>query len=149
MLGFILLGYEDENKACGAIIVCSAHAFFLDLWINSFLDDYRVDHWAYNTGKVSALWLLDEWVGISYYNSSSVCLFVPCVLWGPFTDLRQTWWVYVGGPPICPWGVRFRKGQGVDGSTGHFRFPLYYVCASLTPHAATVPSALLWSSSRV
>ena len=86
---------------------------------------------------------------ISYYNSSSVCLFVPYVLQGPLTDLRQTWWVYVGGPPICPWGVRFRKGQGVDGSTGHFCFPLYYICASLTPHAATAPSALLWSSSRV
>ena len=74
-------------------------------------------------------------------NSSSVCLFVPCVLRGPLTDLRQTWWVYVGGPPICPWGVLFRKGQRVDGSTGHFRFPLYYICASLTPHAATAPFA--------
>ena len=76
----------------------------------------------------------------SYYNSSSVCLcvclFVPYILRGPLTDLRQTWWVYVGGPPICPWGVLFRKGQRLDGSTGHFRFPLYYICASLTPHAA-------------
>ena len=78
---------------------------------------------------------------ISYYNSSSVCLFVPCFLRGPLTDLRQTCWVYVGGPPICPWGVLFRKGQRVDGSTGHFRFPLYYICASLTPHAATAPFA--------
>ena len=32
----------------------------------------------------------------SYYNSSSVCLFVPYFLRGPLTDLRQTWWVYVG-----------------------------------------------------
>ena len=31
-----------------------------------------------------------------------VCLFVPYLLRGPLTDLRQTWWVYVGGPPICP-----------------------------------------------
>ena len=31
-----------------------------------------------------------------------VCLFIPYVLRGPLTDLRQTWWVYVGGPPICP-----------------------------------------------
>ena len=82
---------------------------------------------------------------ISYYNSSSVCLFVclfvPYVLRGPLTDLRQTWWVYVGWPPICPWGVLFRKSERVDGSTGHFRFPLYYICARLTPHAATAPFA--------
>ena len=70
-----------------------------------------------------------------------VCLFVPYVLRGPLTDLRHTWWVYVGWPPICPWGVLFRKGQRLHGSTGHFRFPLYYICASLTPHAATAPFA--------
>ena len=61
---------------------------------------------------------------ISYYKSSnvclSVCLFVPYLLRGPLTDLRQTWWVYVGGPRNCPWGVLFRKGQQVDGSKGHF-----------------------------
>ena len=59
MFSVILLGYEDEQRACGGVIVCSSHAFFLDLWINSFLDDYR-DKWAYNTGEVSALWLLDK-----------------------------------------------------------------------------------------
>ena len=78
----------------------------------------------------------------SYYNSSSVCvcvcLCVSYLLRGPLADLRQTCWVYVSWPPICPWGVLFRKGQRLDGSTGHFRFPLYYICASLTPHAATV-----------
>ena len=68
-------------------------------------------------------------------------LFVPYILRGPLTDLRQTWWVYVGWPPICPWGVLFRKGQRLDGSMGHFRFPLYYICASLTPHAAMAPFA--------
>ena len=31
-----------------------------------------------------------------------VCVFVPYLLRGPLTDLRQTWWVYVRGPPICP-----------------------------------------------
>ena len=72
-----------------------------------------------------------------------VCLFVPYVLRGPLTDLRQTWWVYVGWPPICPWGVLFRKGQRVDGSTAHFRFPLYYICTSLMPHAATAPFAFV------
>ena len=30
----------------------------------------------------------------------------------------------------------FWKGQWVDGSMGHFRFALYYICASLMPHAA-------------
>ena len=70
-------------------------------------------------------------------------MFVPYVLRGPLTDLRQTWWVYVGWPPICPWGVIFRKGQRLHGSTGHFRFPLYYICASLTLHAATAPFAWL------
>ena len=49
-------------------------------------------------------------IKISYYKSSSVCLFVclsvclfvPYLLRGPLTDLRQTWWVYVGGPRNCP-----------------------------------------------
>ena len=35
----------------------------------------------------------------------SVCLFVPLLLQGPLTDLRQTCWVYVGGPRNCPSGV--------------------------------------------
>ena len=61
----------------------------------------------------------------SYYKSSSVCLFVclfvPLLLRGPLTDLRQTWWVYVGGPRNCPWGVLFWKGQRVNGSKVTFR----------------------------
>ena len=56
----------------------------------------------------------------SYYKSSSVCLsvclFVPLLLRAPLTDLRQTWWVYVGVPRNCPWGVLFWKGQRVNGS---------------------------------
>ena len=68
-----------------------------------------------------------------------MCVFVPYLLQGPLTDLRQTWWLYVGGPPICPRGVLFRKGQWVDGSTGHFHFSLYYICASLTPHSCKGP----------
>ena len=35
--------------------------------------------------------------------------------------------------PFALEGFFFEK---VNGSTGHFRFPLYYICASLTPHAA-------------
>ena len=42
------------------------------------------------------------------------------------TDLRQTWWVYVGWPSICPWGVLFRKGQRVT-FTFHY---IIYVPAS-------------------
>ena len=49
-----------------------------------------------------------------------VCLFVPLLLRGPLTDLRQTWWVYVGGPRNCPWGVLFWKGQRVNGSNVTF-----------------------------
>ena len=58
-------------------------------------------------------------------NLSSVCLFVcvfPISSEGPLTDLRQTWWLYVGGPPICPWGVLFRKGQRV---TFTFHYIIY------------------------
>ena len=33
------------------------------------------------------------------------------------------------------------RGSFSKRSTGHFRFPLYYVCASLTPHAAMAPFA--------
>ena len=61
----------------------------------------------------------------SYYNLSgvclSVCLFVPLLLRGPLTDLRQTWWVYVGGPRNCPWGVLFEKVNGSTGQTSLFR----------------------------
>ena len=46
-------------------------------------------------------------------RAAFVCLCIPYLLRGPLMDLRQTWWVYVGWPPICPWGVLFRKGQRV------------------------------------
>ena len=35
-------------------------------------------------------------------RAAFVRLFVPLPLRGPSTDLRQTWWVYVGGPRNCP-----------------------------------------------
>ena len=35
-------------------------------------------------------------------RAAFVCLFVHLLLRGPLTDLRQTWWVYVGGPRNCP-----------------------------------------------
>jgi mannosyltransferase OCH1-like enzyme len=46
------IGRELDDKVCGSVIICSRHSLFLTLWINSYLDDYRVDEWAYNTGKV-------------------------------------------------------------------------------------------------
>ena len=63
----------------------------------------------------------------SYYKSSNICLFVPYLLRGPLTDLRQTWWVYVGRPRNCPWGLLFRKGQRVT-FTFHY---IIYAPASL------------------
>ena len=76
-------------------------------------------------------------------RAAFVCVFATNLLRGPLTDLRQTWWVYVGGPRNCPWGVLFRKGQRVDRSTGHFHFPLYYIGTSLTPHSCK-RHLLLW-----
>ena len=35
-------------------------------------------------------------------QATFICVFVPYLLRGPLADLRQTWWVYIGGPPICP-----------------------------------------------
>ena len=46
------IGLEQDTKACGSVIVCSKSSFFLYLWINAYLDDYRIEEWAYNTGKV-------------------------------------------------------------------------------------------------
>ena len=46
------VGLEVETKACGSIIVCSNTSFFLYMWMNAYLDDYRIEEWAYNTGKV-------------------------------------------------------------------------------------------------
>ena len=63
-----------------------------------------------------------------------VCVFVPYFLRGPLTDLRQTWWVYVGGPPFALEGS-FRKGQRVDASTGHFTFH-YIIYAPASCHTA-------------
>lgn len=46
------IGREQETKACGSVIICSRHSPFLLLWINSYIDDYRIEEWAYNTGQV-------------------------------------------------------------------------------------------------
>ena len=49
------LGYEllpPEETICGGVIMGAKHSTFLYLWLNSFLDDYKVGKWAYNSGKV-------------------------------------------------------------------------------------------------
>ena len=60
----------------------------------------------YSTNQ--SLFITFVWVSIILYVIRaafvclSLCLFVPLLLRGPLTDLRQTWWVGVGGPPNCP-----------------------------------------------
>ena len=49
---FDFVGQEQETKACGSIILCTKRAQFLDLWLNAYLDDYRMEEWAYNSGQV-------------------------------------------------------------------------------------------------
>ena len=48
-----------------------------------------------------------------------MCVFVTNLLRGPLTDLRQTWWMYVGGPRNLPLRGSFSKrstGRRVKGS---------------------------------
>ena len=41
---------------------------------------------------------------------------------------------------VCRWTSHLPlRGSFPKRSAGHFHFPLYYICASLTPHAATAP----------
>lgn len=47
-----VIGQEQEDKSCGCIFLCEKQATFLSLWLNSYLDDYRIEEWAYNSGKV-------------------------------------------------------------------------------------------------
>ena len=84
-------------------------------------------------------------------RATFVCLF-PISSEVLLTDLCQTWWVYVGGPRNCPWGVLFRKGQRVNGSTDHFHFH-YIIYAPASRHtaakgafcfAATASKSLIW-----
>ena len=59
------IGLEDANKACGSIIICHKDAPFLAMWLNAFLDDYRIGVWAYNTGQVRGHRPQDRWLGVS------------------------------------------------------------------------------------
>ena len=127
---------HNRKGNCGILSKCCSYKGIMMIIIFYIFWDKEHHFWKKKIKAINIYML-------SYYKSSSVCLFVclsvclfvPYLLRGPLTDLRQTWWVYVGGPRNCPWGVLFRKGQRLDGSTGHFHFPLYYICASLTPHS--------------
>ena len=44
------IGLETSNRVCGGIIICSKESPFLFLWANTYLDDFKPDEWAYNTG---------------------------------------------------------------------------------------------------
>ena len=71
----------------------------------------------------------------------SVCLFVPYLLRGPLTDLRQTWWVYVGGPRKLPLRGSFSKrstGRRVNGSLS--LSTILYICQ---PHSTQLQKATL------
>ena len=75
-------------------------------------------------------------VGTSYYNSSSVCLCV-CLFVCSLCTPRS----FDGSSPNLVGVCRLTshlplRGSFSKRSTGRFRFPLYYICASLTPHAA-------------
>ena len=55
------------------------------------------------------------------------------------TDLRQAWWVYVGWPPTCPWGVLFRKGQRVT-------FAFHYIIFAPASRYTLQRRLLLWQA---
>ena len=71
----------------------------------------------------------------SYYNSSSVCLFV-CLFVCSLCTLRS----FDGSSPNLVGVCRLTshlplRGSFSKRSTGHFRFPLYYIGTNLTPHS--------------
>ena len=47
-----VLGLESPDKVCSSVILGSKNSTFLKMWLNSYLDDYRVGVWAYNSGTV-------------------------------------------------------------------------------------------------
>ena len=73
-----------------------------------------------------------------------VCVFVPYLLRGPLTDLRQTWWVYVGGPPHLPLRGSFSKrsmGRRVNGSLS-----LSTILYMRQPHATQLQRRLCFAA---
>ena len=143
------------------IIVLGFHdglSWTVNSWLKGHIQKCRASFWS-DTGLVHLAIKDDKHSNMNiillFEERLFVCVFVcsrPYLLRGRLTDLRQTWWVYVGGPPICPWGVLFQKGQRVDGSTGQrVTFTLNYIIyVPASRHtAATAPFALQLASSRV
>ncbi len=49
--------HGKQYVVCGAVIICSRHSQFLHHWRQSFIDDYRPEKWAYNSGSIpTRLW---------------------------------------------------------------------------------------------
>ena len=118
---------RDQNQKLLATLTNSTHigGNNTEVTIPSFTpfdasNELWSDHWTrfitftrvhlIQEAKQAQVFLTNQTSVTSYYKSSSVCLFVclsvclfvPYLLRGPLTDLRQTWWVYVGGPRNCP-----------------------------------------------
>ncbi|ELU02943.1 hypothetical protein CAPTEDRAFT_197966 [Capitella teleta] len=47
-----VVGLELPDRICNSIILCNKESPYLMMWLNSFLDDYQVEEWSYNSGKV-------------------------------------------------------------------------------------------------
>ena len=48
----VTIGLETPRHACGSVILGTKGSCFLRMWLNSYLDDYRIKTWAYNSGTV-------------------------------------------------------------------------------------------------
>ncbi len=56
-VGTELIKNEKVLVVCGAVVICSRQSQFLHFWLQSFIDDYRQEMWAYNSGRVpTILW---------------------------------------------------------------------------------------------
>ena len=70
-------------------------------------------------------------------RAALVCLCVPYLPRGPLTDLRQTWWVYVGGTSHLPLRGSFSKRSTGQRVTFAFHYIIYAPASYHT--AATAP----------
>ena len=74
---------------------------------------------------------------VCFLSPLCVCLCVSYLLRGPLADLCQTWWVYVGGPPMGPFALEGFFFEKVNGSTGQrvtftFHFIIYVPASRYT-----------------
>ena len=47
-----VLGLESPYKVCSGTFLCTKDSPFLKLWLQSYVEDYRVNTWAYNSGVI-------------------------------------------------------------------------------------------------